>query len=240
MNEPHNPQTPAESESDVVEQIRSIDVRAPDSLHAKIDAMIAERSSSRRAPRASRSSPPHARKRFGPRLAAVGSIVAAIVALVIVVALGSSSSTLSVHDAAALTLRAASGPAPAESSAGRGQLAASVDGVAFPYWSAHFDWRATGQRSDKVDGREITTVFYENPRGRRVGYSIIAGSKPPPVSGGVISHSDGTPYRLLTVGGAAVVAWTREGHLCVISGRGVDGATLLRLASWDSRRALAS
>ena len=120
MNEPHNPQTPTESESDVVEQIRSIDVRAPDSLHAKIDAMIAERAGSRRAPRASgvSSSPPHARKRFGPRLAAVGSIVAAIVALVIVVALGSSSSTLSVHDAAALTLRAASGPAPAESSAG--------------------------------------------------------------------------------------------------------------------------
>ena len=126
MNEPHNPQTPAEPESDVVELIRSIDVRAPDSLHAKIDAMIAERSGRRRrAPRASRSSPPHARRRFGPRLAAVGSIVAAIAALVIVVALGSSSSTLSVHDAAALTLRAATRagagrePAPATASSPR-------------------------------------------------------------------------------------------------------------------------
>ncbi len=238
MNEPDDPQTPAEPESDVAELIRSIDVRAPDSLHATIDAMIAERSG--RSRRSSRSSPAPARRRFGPRLAAVGSILAAVVALVIVVALGSSSSTLSVHDAAALTLRAATGPAPAESAKSDGQLDASVEGVAFPYWSAHFDWRATGQRSDKVDGREITTVFYENPRGRRVGYSIVAGSKPPPVSGGVISRSDGTPYRLLTVGGAAVVAWTREGHLCVISGRGVDGATLLRLASWDNRRALAS
>jgi hypothetical protein len=236
MNEPHDPQTPAEPESDVVELIRSIDVRAPDSLHATIDAMISERSGRTR--RSSRL--PLARRRFAPRLAAVGSILAAVVALVIVVALGSSSSTLSVHDAAALTLRAATGPAPAESPKSDGQLAASVEGVAFPYWSAHFDWRATGQRSDKVDGREITTVFYENPRGRRVGYSIVAGSKPPPVTGGVISRSDGTPYRLLTVAGAAVVAWTREGHLCVISGHGVDGATLLRLASWDNRRALAS
>ena len=128
----------------------------------------------------------------------------------IVFALGSSSSTLSVHDAAALTLRAASGPAPAESSAGRGQLAASVDGVAFPYWGDTSTGARPDSAVDKVDGREITTVFYENPRGRRVGYSIIAGSKPPPVSGGVISHSDGTPYRLLTVGGAAVVAWSAK------------------------------
>jgi hypothetical protein len=117
MNQPHDPHTPDESESDVVALIRSIDVRAPDSLHAKIDAMIAERAGrAPRASRASRSSPALARRRVGPRLAAVGSIVAAIVALVIVVALGSSSSTLSVHDAAALTLRAATGPAPAESS----------------------------------------------------------------------------------------------------------------------------
>jgi hypothetical protein len=28
------------------------------------------------------------------------------------------------------------------------------------------------------------------------------------------------------------VTWLRDGHLCVLSGRGVSGATLLRLASW--------
>ena len=51
---------------------------------------------------------------------------------------------------------------------------------------------------------------------------------------------DGTPYRLLTVNGTHVVTWLRDGHLCVVSGRGVNGATLLRLASWDDRRSVAS
>jgi hypothetical protein len=259
MNEPIDPQTTSESERDVVELIRSIDVRAPDSLHANVDAMIAERASgskrSKRSARDERTSarerpsrnrsaasarPALGRSRFGARLAAVGSIAAAIVALVIVVSLGGSSSTLSVHDASALTLRAATTAAPRESSTSRGELAAAVDGVTFPYWSAHFGWRATGQRTDNVDGREITTVFYGNERGKRVGYAIVAGSTPPPVTGGVVSRRDGTPYRLLTVKGVAVVAWTREGHLCVISGRGVEGATLLRLASWNDERSVSS
>jgi hypothetical protein len=260
MSEPSNPQIPAEPESelDVGELIRSIDVRAPQALHAKVDAMIAERTS--RSRRSSRSSgtarPPSAgnrdggdasarvlgvgRSRIGPRLAALGSIAAAIVALVVVISLSGNSATLSVHDAAALTLRPATTAAPRESSASRAELAASVDGVAFPYWGSHFGWRSTGQRTDSVDGREVTTVFYENSHGRRVGYAIVAGDTPPQASGGVVSRRDGTPYRLLTVKGVAVVAWTREGHLCVISGRGVEGATLLRLASWDEPRATSS
>jgi hypothetical protein len=255
MNEPIDPQTTSESERDVVELIRSIDVRAPDSLHATVDAMIAERASgSKRSKRSARDSrerpgrdrssasarPTLGRSRVGARLAAVGSIAAAIVALVIVVSLGGSSATLSVHDASALTLRAATTAAPRESSTSRGELAAAVDGVTFPYWSAHFGWHATGQRTDDEDGREITTVFYENERGKRVGYAIVAGSTPPQVTGGVVSRRDGTPYRLLTVKGVAVVAWTREGHLCVISGRGVEGATLLRLASWNDNRSVSS
>jgi hypothetical protein len=236
MNEPIDPQTTSESERDVAELIRSIDVRAPDALHAKVDAMIAKRTRAS----GSRSARDSASPRFAPRLAALGSIAAAIVALVVVVSLGGSSATLSVHDASALTLRAATTAAPRESSTSSGELAASVEGVSFPYWSAHFGWHSTGQRTDKVDGREITTVFYENERGRRVGYAIVAGSNAPQVTGGVLSRRDGTPYRLLTVNGVAVVAWTREGHLCVISGRHVEGATLLRLASWDGDQSVAS
>ncbi|HEX8715019.1 MAG TPA: hypothetical protein VF706_05560, partial [Solirubrobacteraceae bacterium] len=175
-----------------------------------------------------------------PRLAALGAIAAAVVALAIVIGTSGSSSTLSVHDAAALTLRSATAAAPAESSSNRTELAASVDGVAFPYWGAHFGWRSTGRRTDRIDGRAVTTVFYEGSRGRRVGYAIVGGSAPAQLSGGVVSRRDGTPYRLLTVKGAAVVAWMREGHLCVVSGRGVDGATLLRLASWDERRGQAA
>jgi hypothetical protein len=221
------------SESEIAELIRSVDVRAPDSLHDAVEAMIAERSSSRSGkPRRARGDAHERSYSLRPRLAALGAIAAAIVALAIVVGTSGSSSTLSVHDASVLTLRAATAGPPAESGSDHTELAASVDGVAFPYWGAHFGWHATGARTDDVDGRTITTVFYENSLGRRVGYAIAAGSAPSQITGGVVERRDGTPYRLLTVSGHPVVAWMREGHLCVVSGRGVDGATLLRLASW--------
>jgi hypothetical protein len=224
------------SESEIVELIRSIDVRAPESLHRAVDAMIAERSSPRARARAEGAAPAY---NLRPRLAALGAFAAAVIALAIVVGTSGSSSTLSVHDASALTLQAATSAPPAESSSNHAELAASVDGVAFPYWGAHFGWRQTGKRTDTIDGRTVTTVFYEGARERRVGYAIVAGSAPQ-ITGGVVSRRDGTPYRMLTVNGAPVVAWTREGRLCIVSGRRVDGATLLRLASWAERGARAS
>jgi hypothetical protein len=81
----------------------------------------------------------------------------------------------------------------------------------------------------------ITTVFYADGRGRRIGYAIVAGSPAPRISGGVVRWRNGTPYRLETQSGAPVVTWLRSGHLCVVSGRGVSSATLLRLASWNER-----
>jgi hypothetical protein len=244
-------------EAELVELIRSVDVRAPDSLHDAVDAMIAQRGShgARRAARADEARRPRdlgagARRRSGergahgyrlrPRIAALGAIAAAVVALAIAIGTSGGSATLSVHDASAPTLRAATSAPPRDSASHRAELAASVDGVAFPYWGAHFGWRATGMRSDTIDGRRVTTVFYENSRGRRVGYAIVAGDAPSQLSGGVVARRDGTPYRLLTVNGVAVVAWMREGRLCVVSGHGVGGATLLRLASWDERRPRAS
>jgi hypothetical protein len=39
--------------------------------------------------------------------------------------------------------------------------------------------------------------------------------------------------------GATVVSWLRDGHLCVLAGRGVSGATLLAVASWQERGTVA-
>jgi hypothetical protein len=228
------------TESELVELVRSSDVRAPESLHRKVDAMIASRSSRSASPPLGQRTAADARG-FGlrPRLAAVGAIAAALIALAVAVSLSGGSSTLSVRDAAALTTRPATHAAPAENSSDRAELAVSVDGVSFPYWGGHFGWRSTGTRTDTVDGRSVTTTFYESGH-RRVGYAIVAGNAPSQASGGVVSQHDGTPYRLLTYNGAPVVTWLREGHLCVVSGRGVDGATLLRLASWDDRHSISS
>lgn len=230
------------TEAELIERIRSIDLPAPESLHRQIEAMIAGKAPATGSPHAGASRKDRAVRPFGlgPRLAAGGAIAAVVVALAIVVGLSGGSSTLSVRDASALTLRQATGGPPAESSSDRRELTAAVDGVSFPYWGGHFGWRSTGSRTDHLDGRTVTTIFYANPRGRRVGYAIVAGTAPAQMSGGVVSMRDGTPYRLLTVNGTAVVSWLRAGHLCVVSGRGVDGATLLALASWDEHRTVAS
>ena len=90
--------------------------------------------------------------------------------------------------------------------------------------------------STAIGGRTLKTVFYTDGKGRSVGYAIVAGTPAPSVggSGHVVWHS-GTAYRLSTVHGVPVVTWKRDGHLCVVAGRGVDGATLLTLASWDDQ-----
>jgi hypothetical protein len=226
------------SESELVEYVRSIDVRAPDSLHGGVDALIA--GGSRRRRRAGGSTA----RSFGagPRLAAAGTIAAVLAAVAIAVGLsggGSSAPTLS--QASALTLREATAAAPAESARNHAELAATVDGVSFPYWGGRFGWRSTGARTDHVAGRTVTTIFYANRRGQRVGYAIVSGAAPKHSHGGArATWRDGSPYWLLSRNGVKVVTWLRDGHLCVVSGRGVSSATLLHLASWDNHDAIAS
>jgi hypothetical protein len=220
---------PPRTESELVELIRSSDVRAPDSLHRQLNALIA--------------SPRRRKLASPPRLLTAGAVLAAVVAIAIAVGLGSGGGgapTMSMRQAVAPTLRAATLPAPPESQAHHAQLAAAVDGVPFPYWEDHFGWRSTGTRSDRIDGRTVTTVFYSDSAGRRIGYAILAGTPAPRIDGGVVAWRGGTPYRMLTVNGAAVVTWLRDGRLCVVSGRGVSSATLLRLASWSDHDATAS
>jgi hypothetical protein len=232
-------ETPIQSEDEqqrVAELLRSFDAPAPEPLHRRVESLVATHQERRVAWRAWS----HV---FSPvPLAGAGAVLAAVVAGAIAVGLGGGGSapTVSFSQAAASTLRAATLPAPAESQAHQAQLAVAVDGVKFPYWEDRFGWRSTGMRNDQMDGRTVTTVFYSDPRGRRIGYAILAGAPAPRIGAGTIAWRDGVPYRLLTENGASVVTWLRDGHLCVVSGHGVSSATLLRLASWSDRGATAS
>ncbi len=221
----------------IAELLRSFDAPAPDSLHRRVESLVASHER-RFAPRS---------PRWAPRLLSpwglATTVTAAIVVAVVAIAVGLSGGgapTVTFSQAAAPTLRAAMLPAPPESRAHHGQLAATVDGVSFPYWSESFGWRSTGARTDRVDGRSVTTVFYADSAGQRIGYSILAGTPAPHVSGGVVIWRGGVAYRLLTYNGAAAVTWLRAGHLCVVSGRGIASTTLLRLASWSERDATPS
>lgn len=218
---------PPHSESELVELVQSSDVRAPDSLHRQVHALIASRRRRRLA--------------TPPRLLGATAVAAAVVALVLATGHnGGGTPAMSMRQAVAPTLRAATLPAPLESRTYHAQLAAAVDGVPFPYWEDHFGWRSIGARTDRVAGHSVMTVFYADASGRRIGYAILAGTPAPRIGGGTIAWRDGVPYRLLTEHGAAAVTWVRDGHLCVVSGRGLSSATLLRLASWSEHDATPS
>jgi hypothetical protein len=246
MSEPRRLRT----ESELVEFIRSSDVRAPEALHERVQALAHGRSKltwGGRVRRGERDAPDEVRtdefpasRRAAARRAAPllswrlgAAVAAAAIAGALVAGLtGPGSHGLSVRQASALTLSQPTGPAPRHSHSNQDELTAAVDGVAFPYWEDALGWRAVGARTDRIGGRTVTTVFYSNRSGARVGYSIASGAKPPRISEGVMSKRGAVHYWLLSVNGMPAVTWLRGDHLCVLSGRGVDGATLLRLASW--------
>ncbi len=219
-----------EDQQRIAELVRSFDAPAPQSLHRRIDSLVADHGD-----------PRHARRRLGQRfsfpvLTGMGAM-AVVAAVVLAIAFGggggsSGAAALTVGQTVAPTLRTASLPAPRESLTRHAQLDAAVDGVPFPYWGERFGWHSTGARADRIDGHIVTTVFYANGGGQRVGYAIFAGA-PMSKTGGVVTWRGGVSYRLFHESGVAVVTWLRDGHLCVVSGRGVSSATLLRLASWS-------
>ena len=214
------------SEEELTELISSIDAQAPPGLHARIQAM-ADEASARRSP-ASR----HALTlRIGLGSAALAAVVIALV--LVLGGSGSPAGGLDVNRTAAVALARPTLPAPGESPSSRAELEASVENVAFPYWGERFGWESSGSRIDHVAGRTVKTVFYTDAAGRRVGYAIVAGSPAPSAGAGTVRWLHGTPYHLTKIGGSDVVSWVRDGHLCVVAGRGVAPATLLALASWQ-------
>jgi len=219
MSDPMNPnRNPIEAELAGVEA-----VQAPDSLRRAVrDAVCeAERVPARRGLRIPRPR----------RLVLAGGALATLV-LVLAVALGGGGSTApSVADAAQVALRPATAPAP-PARAGGHLLTASVDGIAYPTWT-RTGWHYVGARSDTLAGHRIHTVFYTAPNGTRIGYAIAAGDALPLPQARVVRRR-GVAIRVLVVHGATVVTWRRDGHTCILAARGVDAASLVRLASYST------
>ena len=211
------------NETELTELISSIDVPAPPELRERLQTMVDETRGRHSA---------LSRHPMALRLGTAALAVTAVVIALLPAFGGSSSQELGVRQTAALALSGATLPAPAENPSARAQLGAAVEGIPFPYWREKFGWRSSGSRLDHRDGRAIQTVFYSNPAGKRVGYAIVGGTPAPSVGGGEVRWLGGTPYHLTTLNGAGVVSWVRDGHLCVVSGRGVSPETLLALASW--------
>lgn len=231
MSEPHISTEPERHEQ-VAELVRALEAQAPPRLHRRVQEMVDARAAPRRRARGG------ALTAFGPRLRptlvamALAALAGAAIALLSGPSTHAPAAGPSLSAASRLTLAAATAAAPRESRTRAAQLDVAMDGVAFPYWEEPFGWRASGMRTDTLGGRTVRTVYYTGHRDGRIGYAIVAGTPAPAVRGGTVLWHGGTAYRLQSLDGSPVVTWQRHGRLCVLSGRGVSAATLVRLAAW--------
>jgi hypothetical protein len=172
-----------------------------------------------------------ARRRWTLGGSLVGTVAAATVAVVLVT--GGGSAGLSVAEAANLAIRGPAAPAPAVDQAHPGLLKRSVGGVTYPSWQDEFTWKASGARVDKLENRRAVTVFYDNPAGERIGYTIVDGKALDEPSGPSLQQGS-ERYIVLRSGNRTIVTWRRGGHTCILSGPAkVSKDKLLTLASWS-------
>ena len=190
---------------------------APASLRTTVERTIGDRTAGRR------------RLRLVPGLA-FGGALAAATAIVLALVLTGAPSGPTVADAARLATSPPTGPAPTRLDNSRSKLAAQVDGVVFPDLARAYGWKPVGVRSDEVDGRAATVVYYEKG-GKRIGYVVLAGSAIPGPSGARAVNRRGVRFEALNVDGRPTVTWERLGHTCVLTGA-TSHSELLRLASW--------
>lgn len=210
--------------------MRSLDgVEAPESLYASVQAEARA---------------PHARPARGPmagatrrRIGAAGALAGAAAALVLVLVLagGAGPASPSVREAARIALARATRGAPVPYVHDRRLLADALEGVRFPFWQRALAWRAVGSRADRMGGRTVRVVYYEPMRGggagsQRIGYAIVSG---PALSapGGEPLAWRGVHFDALELDGSPVLTWRREGHTCVLAGRGVTVTTLMHMAA---------
>jgi hypothetical protein len=205
-----------------VTMLRALDEPAPATLRARLDEL-----SGTTAPRRA----PHWRRAFV--LPGATAIAAAVAAVVILVS-GGGGGAPTVPVAARLALASATLPAPPVNPNSSQNLTLTAAGIPFPAWGAQRGWTASGARTDKVDGRMITTVFYLSRHGGRIGYTITDGA---PLSGvhGTSVTRYGVRFTLQRSGPARLISWVRSGHTCVIAGRSVSYRALLSLATADER-----
>jgi anti-sigma factor RsiW len=168
---------------------------------------------------------------------AAGFATAAAAALALVLTLPSGVGGPTLAEAATPATEPATDPAPGPDPAEPKLLDAEVEGVVFPSWAAKFGWRTAGSRTDVIEGRPMTTVFYEKD-GRRIGYTIVAGEALDVPADAAESTREGVELSSLQLEGREVVTWLRSGHTCVLSGEGVERDTLLELASWPGMGAV--
>ncbi len=174
------------------------------------------------------------RRRRAPAIA-LGLSGAAGAVLWTLAGLGGGQAVLTVAQAATIALRPPTSVVAEPASDDHVALPdVQAAGMPFPYWEDRFGWHAIGERTDRLDGRELTTVFYRRGA-ERIAYTIVSGNSLPPAQAVSTTVRAGTILAGSWSRGRPIVTWLRLGHTCVLSGGpGVPLAALLKLAGWRS------
>jgi anti-sigma factor RsiW len=204
--------------------LRGLDLAAPAGLRARIGA-------ERRTPSA-----PVRRRRLAIGGALAGAAAAVALAAVLILPSGAGGPT--VVQASKLAELPATDPLTPPDPADPRLLEASAEGLPYPNLALEFGWEPAGQRTDEIDGREATTVFYER-RGKRIGYTILSGEAIDPPDDATQTTLNDVDLSSTSEGGREIVTWLRNGFTCVMSGEGVSEQELLTLASWKGDGAVA-
>jgi anti-sigma factor RsiW len=199
------------------------DVRAPQSLREAI-----ERDRGRTTARA----PASFWRRHRWALGAAGAVAAALAGVVIALDTGGNTTEPSLTKVYATARLAPTEAAPARLGGSPPVLDANVGKLEFPDWQRRFGWKAVGSRNDTLSGRPVTTVFYRNPEGARLGYAVVSGD---PLGGNPPGRQvtrNGKAYKVARAGERTIVTWTQQGHTCAIVGPSVvPRARLVGLAA---------
>lgn len=199
------------------------DVRAPQSLREAI-----ERDRERAAARAR--APFWRRHRLGLVSAGAAALVLAVAVVAIQTGGNPAEPSLAKVYGAALLNPTKSAPRPVGGTPP--ELNAKVGRLVFPDWQASFGWKAVGRRDDMLSGRHVTTVFYRNDKGARLGYAVVSGETLGAEAPGRRVTRNGKAYHVATVGGRTIVTWNQQGHTCVIQApRDVPRPRLVELAA---------
>ena len=199
------------------------ETRAPQSLRESIEAGRERTRAPQRVP---------FWRRYGWALGGAGLAAMGIAVFTIALQTGGETAEPSLSDIYAAARLAPAEPAPAPAGGDPPVLDAAVGTLEFPDWREKFDWRAVGRRDEEVDGREVTTVYYGNPEGARLAYSVVEGD---PLGGrpaGDEIERDGNTYSVARGAERTTVTWTQDGHTCVIVAPSrVPESTLVDLAA---------
>jgi hypothetical protein len=184
------------------------EVRAPQSLRESIERERERASSRARAP---------FWRRYRLSLALASAAAAALVVVVIALQNGESPGQPPLAKVVAAARLEPASSAPRSIGGTPPELDARVGNLVFPDWKAKFGWEAVGRRDDALSGRNVTTVFYRNPDGARLGYAVVSGDELAARPPGREVTRNGKTYHVTSAGGRTIVTWNQQGHTCVIA-----------------------